>query len=75
MLKKFVETYSSLLPKSIINVERMTIADAIYRAGYNLSEAAKILGFTRQTLYNKLRSYGIGLGYELDEIKKPEDKL
>lgn len=40
-------------------MERNAIADAIRQHEGNMSEVARQLGITRQTLYNKLRKYGI----------------
>lgn len=39
------------------DVERAAIAEALQSCGGNLSEVARRLGITRQTLYNKLRRY------------------
>jgi transcriptional regulator of acetoin/glycerol metabolism len=41
------------------NVERDTIRQALSRANGNKTMAAAELGVTRQTLYNKIRRYGI----------------
>jgi len=40
-------------------MERRTITDSLKRYGNNLSTVATRLGITRQTLYNKMRKYGI----------------
>ncbi len=39
--------------------ERQSIKNAIQAAGRNLTDAADILGISRQTLYNKMKKYGI----------------
>lgn len=39
--------------------ERQSIRNAIQAAGRNLTDAADILGVSRQTLYNKMKKYGI----------------
>lgn len=39
--------------------ERKRILDALQQTRYNKSQAAKLLGIDRKTLYNKLKSYGI----------------
>ena len=39
-------------------MERKAIAEALERAGGNLSSAARYLGITRQTLYRRMDSYG-----------------
>ncbi len=41
------------------SMERNAITSAIKMHGGNMSEVARHLGITRQTLYNKLRKYGI----------------
>ncbi len=41
------------------SMERNAITSAIKLHGGNMSEVARHLGITRQTLYNKLRKYGI----------------
>jgi DNA-binding NtrC family response regulator len=44
---------------TIEEMERKMIVNAINKNSQNLSEAASQLGITRQTLYNKLKKYGI----------------
>lgn len=46
-------------PTTLEAMERNAIAAAIKQHGGNMSEVARQLGITRQTLYNKLRKYGI----------------
>ena len=40
-------------------VERKTISDALNSCSGNLSIAAQKLGITRQTLYNKIKRFGL----------------
>jgi len=40
-------------------MEKKMIADSLRRYGNNISVAAFKLGITRQTLYNKMKSYGL----------------
>lgn len=39
--------------------EKRVIADALYQCNGNLSQAASCLGVSRQTLYNKMKRYGL----------------
>ena len=41
------------------DMERKLISDAIAKNGGNLSIVASLLGVTRQTLYNKIKKYGL----------------
>lgn len=41
------------------DLERKTISDAIYACNSNLSMVAQKLGITRQTLYNKIKRFGL----------------
>lgn len=41
------------------DIERKAIADAIDSCGGNLTLVAQLLGITRQTLYNKIKRYGL----------------
>ena len=41
------------------DMERQSIQNAIQAAGRNLTDAADMLGISRQTLYNKMKKYGI----------------
>ena len=40
-------------------MERSMIAQAMSRCGGNMTEVARQLGITRQTLYNKIKRYGL----------------
>jgi DNA-binding NtrC family response regulator len=46
-------------PKSLEEMERLMIIAAIKTKASNMSAAADELGITRQTLYNKLKKYGL----------------
>ena len=54
-LQRVVEAQRSLAPLDEVEMEH--IRRAVDRAGGNLTAAAKMLGLTRQTLYNKMRSH------------------
>ena len=45
--------------QTLEEMERQTIAHAIAQCGGNLSQVAQQLGITRQTLYNKIKRYGL----------------
>jgi DNA-binding NtrC family response regulator len=51
-------TRSASTGKNLKEVEKNHILNVLCEAGGNYSEAARILGITRMTLYNKAREYG-----------------
>ncbi len=51
-------TRSALTGKNLKEVEKSHIFNVLSETGGNYSEAARILGITRMTLYNKAREYG-----------------
>jgi len=44
---------------TLVEMEKKMIADSLRRYGNKISVAAARLGITRQTLYNKMKSYGL----------------
>jgi transcriptional regulator of acetoin/glycerol metabolism len=50
--------YSIGSKKSIKEVEKEHILNVLRKTGDNYSEAARILGISRMTLYNKAKEYG-----------------
>lgn len=44
---------------TITDMERNLITDALDKAGGNLTQTARILGITRQTLYRRMEKYGL----------------
>lgn len=50
--------YSTASKRSIKEVEKEHILNVLHRTGDNYSEAARILGISRMTLYNKAKEYG-----------------
>jgi len=50
--------YSTTSKKSIKEVEKEHILNVLRKTGDNYSEAARILGISRMTLYNKAKEYG-----------------
>lgn len=53
------EVVDSGEPKTLDDMEKTAISKAIKEYGGNLSAVASHLGITRQTLYNKIKKYGI----------------
>ena len=51
--------HSAPLGKSLREIERNHILNVLSETGGNYSQAARILGITRITLYNKTRKYGL----------------
>jgi DNA-binding NtrC family response regulator len=47
------------VPDTLEEMEQRMIESALQKNGHNLSAAAAQLGITRQTLYNKLKKYGL----------------
>ena len=47
--------------KSLREVEKGHILNILSEIDGNYSEAARILGISRVTLYNKIRAYGLGV--------------
>jgi DNA-binding NtrC family response regulator len=52
---------------SLEEVEKLHVAAVLSHTGGNVSQAARILGIDRVTLYNKMRKYGIRRDGERDE--------
>ena len=48
-------------PRTLVEVEKQTLIDAIRRANGNKKRAAEFLGIHRPTLYAKLKRFGIPL--------------
>ncbi len=49
----------SVLTKTLDELERQALTDALATHGGNIVHAARALGITRQTLYNKMKKYGL----------------
>jgi DNA-binding NtrC family response regulator len=54
-----IADHSKVEPDTIEEMEKKMILQAMKKNGQNLSVAASQLGITRQTLYNKLKKYGL----------------
>ena len=54
-----VATRPATEAQTLEEMERQLIANAIEQCGGNLSQVATQLGITRQTLYNKIKRYGL----------------
>ena len=51
--------FEDSLSGQVAGTEKSAIEHAIERAGGNRTKAAKLLGISRASLYNKLKQYGI----------------
>ncbi|WP_319406700.1 sigma 54-interacting transcriptional regulator [uncultured Desulfosarcina sp.] len=51
--------------REIGNTERLQLIDALQSAGGNQSQAARLLGVNRVTVWNRMRKYGINLKREI----------
>lgn len=47
------------LPDPELRSEKDLVVDALWRHGFNRTQAAEALGVSRKTLYNKIRKYGL----------------
>ena len=54
-----VEEKEEIAFHTLDEMERTMIQQALDQCGSNLSQAAAKLGITRQTLYNKMKRYGL----------------
>lgn len=48
--------------KTMREIEKNHILNVLIEAGGNCSEAARLLGISRMTLYNKIKAYGLNIG-------------
>ena len=53
--------HSAMLGKSIKEMEKEHILNVLGETGGNYSEAARLLGITRMTLYKKAKEYGLNV--------------
>jgi DNA-binding NtrC family response regulator len=51
-------------PGTLEDVERRHVADVLSQTGGNVTQAARVLGIDRVTLYKKIRKYGLRRGEE-----------
>jgi transcriptional regulator with PAS, ATPase and Fis domain len=56
-----VEDTSAGRIRTLAEYEREILAGALAHTGYNIAETARLLGIGRQTVYKKIRRYGIAL--------------
>jgi len=59
--KSASSAYSTAPRKNLKEVEKYHILNILRETGKNYSEAARILGITRMTLYKKVKEYGLGV--------------
>jgi two-component system, NtrC family, response regulator HydG len=60
-----VDSTAASCASRMINAERMKLVDALRKTGGNQTEAAKLMGFSRVTLWKKLKKNGIDLRRDL----------
>ena len=53
--------------KTMREIEKNHIYNVLVEAGGNCSEAARLLGISRMTLYNKIKIYGLNINKLGDE--------
>lgn len=53
------ESDKELNARSLANIERQHIQRVLNETSWRRTEAAKILGINRTTLYNKIKEYGL----------------
>ena len=58
-LKRAADAAEASRPGTLDETEREAIAKALRTADGNLSEAAKLLGITRQSLYRRMEKFGL----------------
>jgi len=59
--KSLIAVHSAPLGKKLAEVERNHILNILSETGGNYTKAAKILGISRVTLYNKIKANGLGV--------------
>ena len=59
--KNMSPAYSTLARKNLKEMEKDHILHILRETGENYSEAARILGISRMTLYKKVKEYGMGV--------------
>ena len=58
-MNNIVENNEALKVRSLANIERQHIQKVLNETSWRRTEAAKILGINRTTLYNKIKEYGL----------------
>jgi two-component system, NtrC family, response regulator AtoC len=53
--------HRTAVSKSLRDIEKNHILNVLIEAGGNCSEAARLLGISRMTLYNKIKSFGLNM--------------
>ena len=54
--------HKALVGKTMRDVEKNHILNVLIEVNGNCSEAARLLGISRMTLYNKIKAYGLNIG-------------
>jgi len=54
-----ISSHKEIGNRTLDDIEKEALVSALKESGGNIVHAAKALGITRQTLYNKMKRYGI----------------
>ena len=59
--------------RTLSEVEKHAMLDALHASGYNITQAAEALGVARATLYSKIRKHGISIKRAISTLASPPE--